>query len=160
MRADVHVLDHDGGLVDASCIAVVAALQHFRRPEISVEGDQVTVYTSEERVPVPLSMLHHPFCVTISLFREGQLLTVDATLQESRVSDGEVVVTANRQGEICQIAKLGGVPADAVLLLRCIELAAEKVAKLSNVVSEAVRKDTGKRNLGGLLAELSAENER
>ena len=120
----------------------------------------MTIYTSEERVPVPLSLLHYPFCVTMSLFQEGQLLVVDATLQESRVSEGEVIVTANRQGEVCQIAKLGGVPVDALLLLRCVELASEKAARISGIVSEAVTKDTEKRNLGGLLAELSAENER
>ncbi|MCJ1334336.1 hypothetical protein MMC10_011045 [Thelotrema lepadinum] len=160
VRADVHVLDYDGGLVDASCAAVVAALQHFRRPDVSIEGENVTIYTNEERVPVPLSMLHHPFCVTVSLFQEGQLLVVDTTLQESRISEGEVIVTANRQGEVCQIAKLGGVPVDALLLLRCVELAAEKITRFSNVISEAVAKDFEKRNIGGLLTELSAENER
>ena len=160
MRADVHVLDYDGGLVDASCVAVIAALQHFRRPDVSIEGEQVTIYTAEERVPVPLAMLHHPFCVTVSLFNGGQLLVVDATLQESKVSEGEVVVTANRQGEMCQVAKLGGVPVDAVLLLRCLELAAQKASALSRIVSEAIAKDAERRNAGGLLAELSAENER
>ena len=154
------MLDYDGGLVDASCAAVVAALQHFRRPDVSIEGENVTIYTNEERVPVPLSMLHHPFCVTVSLFQEGQLLVVDTTLQESRISEGEVIVTANRQGEVCQIAKLGGVPVDALLLLRCVELAAEKITRFSNVISEAVAKDFEKRNIGGLLTELSAENER
>lgn len=160
MRADVHVLDYDGGLIDAGCLAVVAALQHFRRPDVTVEGETVTVYTTDERVPVPLSMLHHPYCITMSLFQSGQLLIVDSTLQEQRVSDGEVIVTANRQGEVCQIAKLGGVPADAVLLLRCVELATEKVKSLSMIVSAALEKDTAMRDMGGLIAELSAENER
>ena len=156
----MHVLDYDGGLVDASCMAVMAALQHFRRSDVSVEGEQVTIHTAEERVPVPLSLLHYPFCTTISFFREGQVLVVDATLRESKVSEGEVIVTANQQGEVCQIAKLGGVPADAVLLLKCVELATEKTAQLSSIVAEAVKKDEDKRNKGGILAELTAENER
>lgn len=156
----MHILDYDGGLVDASCAAIIAALQHFRRPDVSVEGENVTIYTADERVPVPLAMLHHPFCISMSLLKEGQMLVVDATLQESRVSEGEVVVTANRQGEVCQVAKLGGVPADAVLLLRCVELAADKATGLSKIVSEAIVKDAVRRDVGGLLAELSAENER
>ena len=160
VRADVHVLDYDGGLIDAGCLAVVAALQHFRRPDVTVEGETATVYTTNERVPVPLSMLHHPYCISVSLFQSGQLLVIDSTLQEQRVSDGEVIVTANRQGEVCQIAKLGGAAADAILLLRCVELAAEKVKLLSTIVSTAIEEDAERRNLGGLIAELSAENDR
>ena len=30
MRADVHVLNHDGNLIDGCSIAAIAALAHFR----------------------------------------------------------------------------------------------------------------------------------
>ena len=160
VRADVHVLDYDGGLVDASCIAVIAALQQFRRPDVSVEGEDVTVYTVTERVPVPLAMLHHPLCVTLSAFDGGEIVLVDATLQEQQVSGGEMVITANKHGEVCQIAKLGGVPTDALVLLGCVELAVGKVSELSRIVSAALEQDAKKRNSDSMMAELSAENER
>lgn len=32
LRCDVHILDHGGNLIDASTIATMAALRHFRRP--------------------------------------------------------------------------------------------------------------------------------
>ena len=156
----MHVLDHDGGLVDASCIAVVAALQHFRRPDVSVEGEEVRVWTMAERVPVPLAMLHVPFCVTVSFFEAGEVVVVDATLVEGQLSEGEMVITANRHGEICQIAKLGGVPTDALVLLRCVELAVGKVRELGKIVAGALELDAKKKDIGGMIAELSAENER
>ena len=71
VRADVHILDADGGLVDASCIAIMAALQHFRRPDVSVDGELVTIHTMEERVPIPLSILHNPICVSFSFYHAG-----------------------------------------------------------------------------------------
>jgi exosome complex component RRP45 len=160
VRADVHVLDYDGGLVDASCIGVIAALQQFRRPDVSVEGEEVTIFTLAERAPVPLSILHHPLCVTLSFLQGGELVLVDATLQEQQLSEGEMVVTANRHGEICQIAKLGGVPADALLLLRYVEVALEKVKHLSRSISNALAEDEKKRNVGGVLLELNAEADR
>ena len=43
VRVDVHFLDHDGGLVDAACVAVVAALLSFRRPDVEVRGEQVQI---------------------------------------------------------------------------------------------------------------------
>jgi hypothetical protein len=31
LHADVHIINHDGGLINALCIAIMAALQHFWR---------------------------------------------------------------------------------------------------------------------------------
>ena len=138
----------------------MAALQHFRRPDASIEGEEVTVYTLSERVPIPLAMLHHPLCITFSLFDAGEMVLVDATLQEQQMSEGEMVITANRHGEVCQIAKLGGVPADALMLLQCVEVAVGKVREMSKVIAEALELNAKKQGLGGMMAELSAENDR
>lgn len=55
IRVDVHFLDHDGGLVDAACVAVVAALSAFRREDVDVRGEEVRVVT------IPLRQ--YPFCL-------------------------------------------------------------------------------------------------
>lgn len=156
----MHILDYDGGLVDASCIAVIAALQHFRRPDVSVKGEDVIVYTLTERVPVPLSMLHHPLCVTLSFFDRGDVALVDTTLVEQQLCEAEMVVTANKHGEVCQVAKLGGAPTDAVELLRWFEVALSKVRELDKLICSALEQDARRRNVGGIVSELSAENER
>ncbi|KAI9780464.1 MAG: hypothetical protein M1839_006738 [Geoglossum umbratile] len=160
IRADVHLLDYDGGLVDASCIAVIAALQHFRRPDVSIEGESVTIYTMEERVPVPLSLLHHPVCVTFSFFLGGEIVLIDATLQEEMLRDGELTIALNRQGEICQIAKLGGVAMEALALLNCANVALVKAQEITRFISKTLEEDQKPQNPGSLLAELRAENER
>ena len=159
IRADVHVLDYDGGLIDASCISVIAALQHFRRPDVTVEGEKVKIHDISDRVPVPLALLHHPYCITLSFFLQGSKVVVDATLREQQVSEGEMVVTITRHGEICQIAKLGGVPTDAVLLLHCVEIASAKVITISKQVSDAVATDLKKRMGSGIMSESTADNE-
>ena len=160
LRVDVHVMEYDGGLVDASCIAVIIALQHFRRPDTDVQGEEVTVYSLSERTPVPLYILHHPLCVTLSFFHGGEVFVVDANLHEQQVSEGEMVVTANKHGEVCQIAKFGGIPTDALMLLRCVEAAVERVTHLDKIVSDALREDGMRRTPKGLLLELSAQNAR
>ena len=160
VRVDLHVIDYDGGLVDTSCIAVVTALQHFRRPDAGVQGEEVIIYSLDERAPIQLSMLHHPLCVTLSFFYGGEVVVVDATLHEQQMSEGEMIVTANRHGEVCQIAKLGGVPTDALVLLRAIESAVQKVTQLHQIVSIALEKDEKTRTPKNLLKELSAQNSR
>lgn len=170
IRVDVHVLSHDGNLVDAACIGVIAALQHFKKPDTSTEGESVTVYTLKEREPVPLSLLHFPLCVTFSFYGEGVLgyqedgvnerVLVDADLLEEQLREGSMTVGMNRHGEVCQIAKLGGVPVDATLLLHCINVAAVKVKELSKFIASRLELDAKRRDKGGLMAELSAENDR
>jgi len=71
-----------------------------------------------------------------------------------------MVITMNRYGEVCQIAKLGGVPVDALMLLNCTTTALTKVKEITDFVSKKLSEDATKRDVGGLLAELRAENER
>lgn len=156
----MHVLDHDGNLVDACCMALVAALLHFRRPDVEVKGEDVTVFGLREREPVRLSMQHQPFCATFSYFDSGQIMLQDATLLEEQCREGEVVVSMNRFGEVCQIAKYGGTPVDALNMLTCTNMALERVKIFDKLVKERLAEDEKKRDSGGLMAELSAENER
>lgn len=43
IRVDVHMLNHDGNLMDAASVAAITALCHFRRPDVGIQGDEVTV---------------------------------------------------------------------------------------------------------------------
>lgn len=173
VRADVHVLSHDGNLVDASCIAVLAALQHFRRCDTSIEGETVTVYTPAERAMVPLSILHQPFCVTFASFHPAtqnmvaghrleveaeEVVLLDPTLLEEKLSDGQVTISLNRHQEICQIAKGGGAPIDALTLLNCAMVAGERAKVLDTLVKEKLKEDEARRSAGK--EQLSAANER
>lgn len=111
-------------------------------------------------MPVPVAMLHHPFCVTLHYFEGVDEGVVDATLAEQQVSVGEMVVTANAQGEVCQIAKQGGSPTEALVLLGGVDVAVQKVRELGKAVKGALERDERERDVGGLIKELRAENER
>lgn len=39
----MHLLNHDGNIIDAASVAGIVALCHFRRPDVSVQGEEVTV---------------------------------------------------------------------------------------------------------------------
>ena len=105
-------------------------------------------------------MLHTPFCVSTSFFANGEIMVNDATLLEEQCREGEIVVSMNRFGEVCQIAKNGGALVDGLSALTCVNAALEKVEMLDRVVKEALAKDEKLRDQGGMKAELSAENDR
>lgn len=160
IRADAHILAHDGNLVDATCLALLAALQHFRRPDVEVHGETATIFTAREREPVKLNMQHQPFCVTTSFYENGSVMLQDATLLEEQCREGEMVVSMNRYGEVCQMAKYGGVPVDGVGILNCTRMALEKVKMLDKLVRTKLDEDEKRRNPSGLMRELQAENDR
>lgn len=72
-----------------------------------------------------------------------------------------MTISMNRHGEICQIAKLGGVAVDAVALLHCTNVALVKVKDLSSFITRRLGEEEKKKDQGGLIAQLlSAENAR
>ena len=156
----MHILAADGNLLDATCIALIAALQHFRRPDTSVEGEEVHVWDPREREPVKLSLLHMPLCVSLRYFEGGDYVVVDATGREERCSAGEVVVCANRFGEVCHMAKYGGPSVDAVTMLGWAKIAVDKVKVISKMITDKLAEDEKKRDVGDIIKELSATNER
>lgn len=58
IRVDLMFLDHDGNLVDCACIAAITALLHFRRPDVTVSGEDVTI--------VSLNLFFFLFLFTVS----------------------------------------------------------------------------------------------
>ncbi len=159
VRADIHLLDDDGGLIDASCIAVIAGLAHFRRPDLHVEGSRVHVFSVYERVPVPLAILHWPMSVSFSFFGKDALTVVDANKEEQGLRSGYAIISVNRHKEVCQITKAGGVPVNAASFMRCVSIAYEKATKLSRELSLALEKDQ-KIGITAHHNETDAQNER
>jgi exosome complex component RRP45 len=43
---DVHVVDDCGNLMDCAGFAAMASLMHFRRPDVTVTGDDVVIVRS------------------------------------------------------------------------------------------------------------------
>ncbi|CCE63308.1 hypothetical protein TPHA_0E02160 [Tetrapisispora phaffii CBS 4417] len=170
IRADVHVLDCDGGIIDASCLAVICALLHFRKPDVSILGEQVTVHPINEREPVALGILHIPICVTFSFFNpqdveenikgagNNEIAIIDATLKEESLRDGVLTVTLNKNREVVQVSKAGGLPMDALSLMDCCHKAYDITERITDQILALIKEDSQKRNKFAQI--LSSENAR
>ncbi|NWR68796.1 EXOS9 protein, partial [Centropus unirufus] len=149
IRLDLHLLNHDGNIVDAASIAGIVALCHFRRPDVSVQGEEVTVYTPEERDPVPLSIHHMPICVSFAFFQQGTYLLVDPSEREECVMDGVLVIAMNKHHEICTIQSSGGIMLVKDQVLRCSKITAVKVAEITELILKALENDQKARRVLG-----------
>ncbi|KAI9506939.1 3'-5'-exoribonuclease [Coemansia spiralis] len=139
VRLDLHFLDHSGNLIDAASIASIAALRHFRRPDVTIDGEEAIIHDVNERNPVPLSIHHTPICVTFGFFgSNGDLMLVDPNLLEEQVQVSSFTITLNSHREICALSKAGGVPLAPSLIQRCTQIALTKVDDINDKIQEAL----------------------
>ncbi|XP_077983852.1 exosome complex component RRP45-like isoform X2 [Glandiceps talaboti] len=149
IRVDVHVLNHDGNIIDCVSMAAISGLSHFRRPDVSVVGEEVQVHSAEDKDPVPLSVHHLPVSVTFTYFDQGKFLLVDPTHLEERVMDGNMIITMNVHREICAVQMSGDMLLVKDQILRCTQIAVVKVSELVDVIKKALENDRLARSLGG-----------
>jgi len=140
VRCDIHVLDHSGNLIDCASIAVITALMHFRRPDVTVVGTEYTIHSLSERQPVPLSIHHMPVAISFAFLDEGRLLVVDPSLQEENCMDGRVSITLNADGELCAVKKSGGVAIGVEQLLECTKIAGVKATEITKYIRDRLEK--------------------
>lgn len=149
IRVDVSMLNNDGNLMDAASVAAITALCHFRRPDVGIQGDEVTVYSPEERDPIPLSIYHMPISISFSFFQQGTFLLVDPCEREERVMDGLLMIAMNKHREICSIQSSGGIMLLKEQVMRCSKIAAVKVSEITELISKALLNDKTARKAGG-----------
>lgn len=152
VRLDLHVLCHEGSLADACSVAGLAALAHFRRPDVTLKGDLVTVHPITERDPVPLAVHHHPVTTTFAMFQmpgSTETLTVcEPGRLEEDVMMGKMVIGVNAYREICTLHLAGQVLVDKGLVTRLSAIAAEKAKKTVTKIKAALAKEEELRKSG------------
>lgn len=141
VRVDIHVLNHEGNILDCSSIAAISALAHFRRPDVSVHGEEITIHTLEERNPVPLSLHHMPLLVSFTFFSQGKYMLIDPSSKEEKVMDGKMVVGMNKHRELCTLQVTGQMLLLKEQVLRCSSIAVTKVTKITELIHQALEND-------------------
>ncbi|TDH73562.1 hypothetical protein CCR75_006724 [Bremia lactucae] len=154
----VHVVDHGGNLVDAASLAAIAALMHYRRPEVAVKEsssgkESLTVYSVDEHAAVPLSLHHIPISISFCFLQAAAKLStsessntahhtdepfifMDPTDREEHVTDARMSFTFNSFGELCAVHKIGGAAVSRAAVLRCANIAAARVVELTTFLKE------------------------
>ena len=123
---DVHVLNDDGNVIDAACLAAIAALM-------------TTIVPNEQQgigADVPLAMKELPVGVTLA--KIGSKLMVDPSLDEEAVCETKLTVVSSSDGSIAGMQKMGPVPFTEAEVLEAIDMACEKAAEIRKLYLEAL----------------------
>jgi len=96
---DVHIINHDGNLIDASALAAVAALSTTKIPKL--EDDKIV----RDKLVKKLPILHKPITVTVGRILDKFI--IDPTVEEEEVLNSKLTVAVMEDGKICAMQKSG-----------------------------------------------------
>ena len=100
---DVHVLDYDGNLFDATALASIIALKRAEMPKVELDEQGEIRVIEGETWKLPVERI--PLSTTI--VKIGGKLLVDPTLEEEEAADAMITVTTDGE-RICSIQKMRG----------------------------------------------------
>jgi exosome complex component RRP45 len=158
----VTVLDAGGNLLDASALACMAALRHYRKPHVqlnSTEGDGPStpeLIPSHVKEPTPLPLHHTPLCISFALIPEedamrstsssaaSQVATlVDPNQREELVMTGVLTIAMNVHAEVCLLDYGGGCELHPDKLRECWTLASECIQQLCKSLEVSLEEADG-----------------
>lgn len=56
---------------DCASAAALAALAHFKRPDVTTTGSEIIVHSHAERDPIPIVLHHYPVSVSYAIYHNG-----------------------------------------------------------------------------------------
>jgi len=133
---DVHVLDHDGNLLDASGIGAIAALMSTKIPKIEYDEESGEVKVLDEYEPLPVRKVPIP----VTFAKIGGTMVVDPNLDEERVMDGRITITTDENGYISAAQKGEGGSFKLEEVMYAVDTAFKKAAELRKIVLESVER--------------------
>jgi len=123
---DVHIINHDGNLIDASALAAVAALRKTKIPKL--EDDKIVRDKLEKKLP----LLHTPITVTVGKISDK--LIIDPLKEEEEVFDSKITIAVMEDGKICAMQKSGENSLSLEDVNKMIDLAVKKSKEIRELV--------------------------
>ena len=155
----VRVLDNGGNLLDASVMAAMASLRHYRKPY--VDGDIPQFVHANVREPTPLPLHHTPLTCSFALIHADDMALstnstctvaalTDPTDREELVQTGAISIGMNVHSEVCLLDFGGGCELKAKQVKLCWKLAERAIVQLCHMLDEALVTADENDNLGRL----------
>jgi len=123
---DVHTINHDGNLIDASALAAVAALSVAKIPEI--EDDKII----RDKLVKKLPLLHQPITVTVGKISDKFI--IDPVKEEEEVLNSRLTIAVREDGKICAMQKSGNEGISHEDFEKMLDLAIKKSKELRKLI--------------------------
>jgi exosome complex component RRP42 len=125
---DIHIISHDGNLLDAAALAAISALKTTKVPKINLEKMEVQRNDFEKDLPV----VHTPINVTVCKVNEKTIL--DPTKDEESIVDAKLSISVREDDKICALQKQGDKGIMINEIDEMIDLAMKKSKELRKLI--------------------------
>lgn len=123
---DVHILNHDGNLIDASSLAAITALMNTKIPEY--DGEKINYEKKTKNLP----MKSKPIAITV--LKKGNKLFVDPTAEEEELIEARLTISTKDDGNICALQKGGNKGFSLDEINKAIDLSIKKGEELRKLI--------------------------
>jgi len=123
---DIHTINHDGNLIDASALTAVAALSITKIPEI--EDDKII----RDKLVKKLPLSHQPITVTVGKISDKFI--IDPLKEEEEVLNSRLTVAIREDGKICAMQKSGNEGISHEDFEKMLDLAIKKSKELRKLI--------------------------
>jgi exosome complex component RRP42 len=123
---DIHIINHQGNLLDASALASLIALLNTKIPKL--EGDKII----RDEVATVLPMVFKP--ITITVGKIGNIFLIDPNLEEEKILESKLSVAIREDGKICAMQKQGSKGIEFKNIEKMIDLAIEKSKEIRRLI--------------------------
>lgn len=153
LEANLVVFNTEGNVIESCSVALITALAHFRRKDVTVSAnEELTVHEYDEKPLIPLTIFHYPFCTKFCFF--GKEVVVDPLEAEESACEGYIVVGSNSHRELTAVHISGKSTASSDSILKCCNRAIERTKRLTEYVKKAIEADKQKRSDPELMSQV------
>jgi exosome complex component RRP42 len=132
--AEVYPMEYDGNLIDASSIAVNAALLTTKYPEMTIEDGKLV--ETGELLSLPIKNV----AIESTVAKIDQILILDTILKEEFVQDCRLTMAIDRDNNFTAMQKGGGSgPISMELIDQAMDMVLEASKDLHKVIEEAIK---------------------
>ena len=123
---DLHIINHQGNLLDAAALAAVAALWSTRIPKY--ENEKLV----REEFIGKLPILYKPITVTVG--KVGSVFLLDPVMQEENILESKLTIAVRDDGKICAMQKQGKGTLEFSDVEKMIDIVLKKSEELRGLV--------------------------
>ena len=128
VNVDIHIINHDGNLMDAAALGAIAALKTAKVPRVDLEKMQVIRNDYVSDLPV----VHTP--INVSVCKVGSNVVLDPTKLEEGSIDSRISISVREDDKICALQKQGSKGIMIGEIPGMMELAMEKSRELRKLL--------------------------
>ncbi|ELT94047.1 hypothetical protein CAPTEDRAFT_173435 [Capitella teleta] len=136
LHCDLMCLDYDGNVLDACCLALIAALKNTVLPKVTIDEESGTVKL-DAKEKHPLSVNAVPVSTTLAIFAD-KVLFVDPTQEEESLATGFITVVTKDDDHICMTYKPGGSSVQPSQMQDCIKRSQHRRPEVLQLIRQAL----------------------